>query len=403
MIAAIDIGNFKTVALVGKVDSDGELHIAGAGVVPSKGVKRGVVINIESTTQAIREAVREAELMADCTIDSCFVGLSGSHIESIRNSGMVTLSNQEVSSEDISRVIEAARTTNKISSDRLIVHKIPQDFTLDGQDDIPDPIGMAGLRLEANVHLITCPRNILRNLEKCINGCGIQLESAVLSSYAESFAVLKEDQKDFGVCLIKVGGGTTDISVFLNGTMYYANSIAVGGSVVTNDIALALRTPPDSAEEIKTKYACALRRLARDDDVIKVPSVDGREPRDLRMKTLIEFVEPRYEQIFSLVQEQLRDSGLDQFIGAGIVLTGGASTIQGAVELAEEIFQMPVSMGYPSQMKGMGHFVDGPAYATSVGLLLYGIQQQKYHENEHPIKKSSSSALDKLHGWLRQW
>lgn len=403
MIAALDIGNFKTVALVGERNSDGYLQIAGAGIAPSKGVKRGVVVNIESTTQSIRQAVNEAELMADCKVESCFVCISGDYIESVRNSGMVTIANQEVSSADIRRVIEAAQTTNKVSPDREILHKIPQDFTLDGQNDIPDPLGMAGLRLETTVHMVTCPRNILRNLQKCISGCEIKLESVVLEQYAESFAVLKEDQKDLGVCLIKVGAGTTDVSVFLNGTIYYASSIPVGGELVTNDIARALRTPPDSAEEIKIKYGCALRRLANDDDIIKVPLVGDRAPRDLYMKTLVEFIEPRYEEIFSLVQEQLRDSGLSQFIGAGIVLTGGAATIQGAVELAEEIFQMPVSMGYPPPMKGMGHFVDGPAYASSVGLLLYGIQQQQYLQNESPIKNPSSSLFNKLQNWFNQW
>ena len=381
MIVGLDIGTSKIVAIVGEVNEDNELEIIGIGTHPSRGLKKGVVVNIESTVQSIQRAVEEAELMAGCQIHSVYAGIAGSHIKSMNSHGIVAIKDREVVEGDVERVIDAARAM-AIPADQKVLHVLPQEFIIDNQEGIREPIGMSGVRMEAKVHLVTGAVSAAQNIVKCIERCGLQADDIILEQLASSYAVLTEDEKELGICLIDIGGGTTDIAVFTEGAIKHTAVIPIAGDQVTNDIAIAMRTPTQYAEEIKIKYACALRQLTNPDEVIEVPSVGERAPRRLARQTLAEVVEPRYEELMSLVQAELRRSGYENLIAAGIVLTGGSSKMEGVIELAEEVFHMPVRLGVPQYVSGLIDVVRNPIHATGVGLLLFGHISEQLSESE---------------------
>jgi cell division protein FtsA len=400
-IVALDIGTSKVVALVGEVDAEGKLDIIGIGSHKSSGLRRGVVVNIESTVQSIQRAVEEAELMAGCQIHSVYAGISGSHIRSLNSHGIVAIREREVQLADIERVIDAAQAV-AIPTDQKVLHILPQDYIIDNQEGVREPLGMSGVRLEAKVHLVTCAVNAVQNIEKCIRRCGLEVETIILEQLASSYAVLTDDEKELGVCLVDIGGGTTDIAVFTDGAIKHTAVIPIAGDQVTNDIAMALRTPTPNAEELKIKYACALTQMARADEIIKVPSVGERSSRELSRQALAEVVEPRYDELFTLIQAELRRSGFEDLVAAGIVLTGGTAKIEGAVELAEEIFHMPVRVGAPADVQGrLGDIVRNPIYATGVGLLHYGMKQQRQGSQSVEMDRSTINLINKMKGWWK--
>ncbi|GAB3286786.1 cell division protein FtsA [Parahaliea aestuarii] len=401
MIVGLDIGTSKVVAIVGEISIDGDIEIVGIGSHPSKGMKKGVVVNIESTVQSIQRAVEEAELMAGCQIHSVYVGIAGSHIRSLNSHGIVAIRDREVYPLDLERVIDAAQAV-AIPADQKILHILPQEYVIDNQEGIKEPLGMSGVRLEAKVHLVTCAVNAAQNIEKCIRRCGLEVEDIILEQLASSYAVLTEDERELGVCLVDIGGGTTDIAIFTEGSIRHTGVIPIAGDQVTNDIAMALRTPTQHAEEIKIKYACALTQLAGPDETIKVPSVGERPPRDLSRQALAEVVEPRYDELFTLVQAEIRRSGYEDLIPAGIVLTGGTSKMEGVMELAEEIFHMPVRVGYPQAVKGLNDIVRNPIYSTGVGLLQYGLQQPEHAGGaRNDIGTEEPGLFAKVKSWVQ--
>lgn len=400
MIVGLDIGTSKVVAIVGEIGPEGQIEIVGIGSHPSKGMKKGVVVNIESTVQSIQRAVEEAELMAGCQIHSVYVGIAGSHIRSLNSHGIVAIKDREVYAHDLERVIDAAQAV-AIPADQKILHILPQEYVIDNQEGIKEPLGMSGVRLEAKVHLVTCAVNAAQNIEKCIRRCGLEVEEIILEQLASSYSVLTDDERELGVCLVDIGGGTTDIAIFTDGSIRHTGVIPIAGDQVTNDIAMALRTPTQHAEEIKIRYACALTQLAGADETIKVPSVGDRAPRDLSRQALAEVVEPRYDELFTLVQAELRRSGYEDQVPAGVVLSGGTSKMEGVVELAEEIFHMPVRVGYPHSVKGLNDIVRNPIYATSVGLLLYGAEH--YQEAGAGVSGKSSTPGEGLFSRAKAW
>ena len=375
-IVGLDIGTSKVVAIVGEINDDGELEVIGIGSHRSRGLKKGVVVDIESTVQTIQRAIEEAELMAGCEIRAVYAGIAGSHIRSMNSHGIVAIRDREVCATDVERVLDAAQAV-AIPADQRILHVLPQEYLVDNQEGIREPLGMSGVRLEAKVHLVTCAINAAQNIEKCLERCGLVVKEVILEQLASSHAVLTEDEKELGVCLVDIGGGTTDIAVFTGGAIRHTAVIPIAGDQVTNDIAMALRTPTQHAEELKIKYACALTQLARADETIMVPGVGDRPPRSLSRQALAEVVEPRYDELFTLVQAELRRSGFEDLLPAGIVLTGGSSKMEGVVELAESIFHMPVGLGTPRNFSGLAEIVRNPVYATGVGLLLYGRNREE--------------------------
>lgn len=399
MIVGLDIGTSKVVAIVGEVSPEGKLEIVGIGSHGSKGLKKGVVVNIDSTVQSIQRAIEEAELMAGCQIQSVYAGIAGSHIRSMGSHGIVAIRDGEVYQPDIERVIDAAQAV-AIPADQKILHILPQEFIIDAQEGVKEPLGMSGVRLEAKVHLVTCAVNAAQNIEKCIKQCGLGVDDIILEQLASSYSVLTEDEKDLGVCLVDIGGGTSDIAIFTEGAIKHTAVIPIAGDQVTNDIAMALRTPTQNAEEIKIKYACALASLAGDNETIKVPSVGERDDRSLSRQALAEVVEPRYEELFTLIQAELRRSGFEELIPAGVVLTGGTSKMEGVVELAEEIFHMPVSIGKPKQVSGLADIVRNPIYATAVGLLQYGVSQGGSTASSSSGIDDTESVWGKAKRWL---
>lgn len=383
MLVGLDIGTSKVVAIVGEMTEEGGVEIVGLGSHPSRGMKKGVVVNIESTVQSIQRAVEEAELMAGCRIHSVYAGIAGSHIQSMNSHGMVAIKDREVSYGDIERVIEAAKAVQLYGENRIL-HVLPQEYSIDNQEGIKEPIGMSGVRLEAKVHMVTCAVNAAQNIERCVQRCGLETDDIILEQLASSYAVLTDDEKELGVCLVDIGGGTTDIAIFTDGAIRHTAVIPIAGDQVTNDIAMALRTPTQHAEDIKIKYACALTQLAKEDETIKVPSVGERPSRDLSRQALAEVVEPRYDELFTLIQAELRRSGYEDLVAAGLVLTGGTSKMEGVVELAEEIFHMPVRLAKPIGVSGLVDVINNPIYATAVGLLQYAAMQQN-----DPIKTNN--------------
>lgn len=398
MIVGLDIGTSKVVAIVGDITPEGVVEVVGIGSHPSRGMKKGVVVNIESTVQSIQRAIEEAELMAGCQIHSVYAGIAGSHIRSLNSHGIVAIKDREVFAADLERVIDAAQAV-AIPADQKVLHILPQEYIIDSQEGIKEPMGMSGVRLEAKVHLVTCAVNAAQNIEKCIRRCGLEVEDIILEQLASSYAVLTEDEKELGVCIVDIGGGTTDIAIFTEGSIRHTGVIPIAGDQVTNDIAMALRTPTQHAEEIKIKYACALAQLAGVDETIKVPSVGERPPRDLSRQALAEVVEPRYDELFTLVQAELRRSGYEHMLAGGVVLTGGTSKMEGVVELAEEIFHMPVRLGMPQTVSGLADIVRNPIFSTGVGLLQYGLKQ---HVSGKPVGDKTKSPLG-LFSRTKQW
>lgn len=401
MVVGLDIGTSKVVAIVGELSSDGELEIIGIGSSRSTGLKKGVVVNIESTVQSIQRAIEEAELMAGCQIHSVYAGIAGSHIRSLNSHGIVAIKDREVFAQDLERVIDAAQAV-AIPADQKILHILPQEYLIDEQEGVKEPLGMSGVRLEAKVHLVTCAVNAAQNIEKCIRRCGLEVEDIILEQLASSYSVLTEDEKELGVCMVDIGGGTTDVAVFTEGAIRHTAVIPIAGDQVTNDIAMALRTPTPHAEEIKIKYACALAKLTGPDETIKVPSVGDRQPRNLSRQALAEVVEPRYDELFSLVQAELRRSGYEDLIAAGIVLTGGTAKMEGVIELAEEIFHMPVRLGTPQNVRGLSDIVNNPIYSTGVGLLQYAKRQ--HHEgrvSQLQAKSEGGNWWGRMKSWFQ--
>ncbi|WP_245832288.1 cell division protein FtsA [Oceanospirillum sanctuarii] len=411
MVVGLDIGTSKIVAIVGHLTPDGEVEIVGIGSHPSRGLKKGVVINIESTVLSIQRAVEEAELMAGCNIHSVYVGIAGSHIRSMNSDGVASTSNREVTEDDIDRVVSSARekATSRITTDQEIIHVIPQEYTIDLHEGIKEPLGMSGREIKVQVHLVTAAVNAIQNIVKCVARCGLEVDGVILEQLASSYAVLNEDERDLGVCLVDIGGGTTDIAIFTEGAIKHTSVIPIAGDQVTNDIAMALRTPTQNAEEIKIKYACALTQLASEDHVFQVPSVGERAPQELSRQRLAEVVEPRYEELFNLVLDEIRRSGYEDLIPAGIVLTGGTSKMEGVVQLAEEIFHMQVRVASPNNIKGLSDVVGNPIYSTGVGLLVYGLEntgatassRATYVEEQSSVQADDTSIVDKIRGWFK--
>jgi cell division protein FtsA len=400
LIVGLDIGTSKVVAIVAELSPEGRIEVIGLGSSASRGLKRGVVVNIESTVQSIQRAIEEAELMAGCEINTVYTGIAGSHVKSLNSHGIVAIRDKEVSATDVERVIDAARAV-AIPADQQVLHVLPQEFIIDSQEGIPEPIGMSGVRLEAKVHLVTGAVSAAQNIVKCVQRCGLSVDDIVLEQLASSYAVLTEDEKELGICIVDMGGGTTDIAVFCGGAIQHTAVIPIAGTQVTNDIAVSLRTPAQYAEEIKIKYACALSQLANPDETIEVPSVGDRPPRRLARQTLAEVVEPRYEELFHLVRKELRRSGFEELIAAGIVLTGGSAKMEGAIELAEEVFHMPVRLGIPQYVDGLSDVVRNPIHATGVGLLLYGKSALEANAEAAKSRGGMRRVAQRMRSWFQ--
>jgi cell division protein FtsA len=401
LLVGLDIGTSKVVAIVGEIKTDGALEIIGVGSHPSRGLKKGVVVNIESTVQSIQRAVEEAELMAGCEIHSVYAGIAGSHVRSLNSHGIVAIKDKEVVQGDVERVIDAAKAV-AIPADQKILHVLPQEYIIDTQEGIRDPIGMSGVRLEAKVHIVTGADSAAQNIVKCVQRCGLAVDDIVLEQLASSYAVLTEDEKDLGVCMVDIGGGTTDIAVFGGGAIRHTAVIPIAGDQITNDIAVSMRTPTQYAEDIKIRYACALSQLANPDETIEVPSVGDRPPRRLARQTLAEIVEPRYEELFGLIRDELRRAGLEEQVATGIVLTGGSAKMEGAIELAEEVFHMPVRLGVPQYVTGLSEVVSNPIHATGVGLLLYAKSNMESQRTEAPLLAGGmKNLLERMKAWFQ--
>ncbi|MFA6061333.1 MAG: cell division protein FtsA [Gallionella sp.] len=399
LVVGLDIGTSKIVAIVGEVKPDGLLEVIGMGMHESSGLKKGMVVNIEATVGAIQRALEEAELMADCKITEVHTGIAGSHIRSTNSSGMVKIKENEVTQADVDRVLETASSIS-LPADQQKLHVLEQEFSIDGQEGIKKPLGMSGMRLDVEVHIVTGAVAAVQNIMKCIHRCGLEVNELILQPLASSKAILAEDEMALGVCLVDIGGGTTDIAVFTGGAIRHTAVIPIAGDQITNDIAMALRTPTQNAEEIKIRYGCALHQLA-DEGVLEVPGVGERGPRSLSRKTLAEVIEPRVEELYTLVQAELRRSGYEEMMSSGIVITGGSSAMQGMVELGEEIFHLPVRLGIPKYVGGLSEVVKTPRMATGVGLLLYGLE---YHQSNEETRKQSNSfgdVMSRMKSWFQ--
>jgi cell division protein FtsA len=399
LIVGLDIGTSKVVAIAAEILPEGTLKVIGVGQHASRGLKKGVVVNIDSTMQAIQRAIEEVELMADCKINTVYSGIAGSHVKSLNSHGMVKIKESEVSQMDIDRVVETARAI-ALPADQQILHILTQEFIIDGQEDVREPLGMSGIRLEVRVHIVTGAIAAAQNIIKCIKRCGLEVSDLILQPLASSESVLTDDEKELGVCLVDIGGGTTDLAVFKNGAIRHTAVIPIAGDQITNDIAVALRTPTQSAEEIKVKHGCALRQLADPREVVEVPAVDGREPRQLSCQALTEVIEDRVEEIYEFVQQELRRSGMESMIASGIVITGGAAQMRGMVELGEEIFHTPVRLGVPRGVEGLSEVVGNPRYATGIGLLLMAKQQVEKQMVGNLQSGSVGRLLERMKNWF---
>ncbi len=395
MIVGLDIGTSKVVAIVGEITEDGDIEVVGLGSHASRGMKKGIVVDIESIVQSVQRAVEEAELMADCEVRGVYAGIAGSHINSMNSHGMVAIKDKnEITEGDVERVMVAAQAV-ALPGEQTVLHVLPQEYIIDDQEGIREPVGMSGVRLDAKVHLVTAAESAVQNIEKCIRRCGLEVDDVILEQLASSHAVLTDDDKELGVCLVDIGAGTTDIAVFTEGAIRHTAVIPIAGDQVTNDIAVALRTPTQYAEEIKIKHGCALRQLANDDDLIEVPGVGDRPPRSLSRQMLASVLEPRYEELFELIKAELKHAGFLELLGTGVVLTGGSSKMKGVEELAEEVFHMPVRIETPKHVKGLSEVVRNPIYATGVGLLMYGQQAMS-----RPQPSGEGSLWTQIKRWM---
>ena len=399
LIVGLDIGTSKIVAIVAEIKPEGTLEVIGVGMNESAGMKKGMVVNIDATVGAIQRALGDAELMADCKIREVYTGIVGSHIKSSQGKGMVRIKDKEVAQADIDRVIETASSIS-LPGDQQILHILEQEFSIDGQGGIKKPLGMSGMKMEVEVHIVTGAVAAAQNIMKCVHRCGLEVREMILQPLASSKAVLADDEKDLGVCLVDIGGGTTDVAIFTGGAIRHTAVIPIAGDQITNDIAMALRTPTQDAEDIKIKHGCALRQLA-DGGAIEVPGVGERGPRMLSRQTLAEVIEPRVEELYSLVQQELRRSGFEELLSSGIVITGGSSAMQGMVELGEEIFHLPVRLGIPKYIGGLSDVVKTPRMATGVGLLLYGLEHHQRNEEMRMRSNSFGDVLARMKTWFQ--
>ena len=399
LIVGLDVGTSKIAAIVAEVKPEGGFEIIGMGSHPSRGLKKGVVVNIETTVNAIQRALEEAELMADCKIREVYTGIAGSHIRSFNSQGMVAVKDKEVALADIERVVDTARAV-QIPNDQQTLHVLNQEFIIDGQEDVREPLGMSGVRLEVKVHIVTGAVSAAQNIVKCVRRCGLEVRDLVLQPLASAMAVISDDEKDLGVALVDIGGGTSDLVVYTHGAIRHTAVIPIAGDQITNDIAMALRTPTKDAEDIKERYGCALSQLADPQDMVEVPGLGERDPRQLSRKTLAEVIEPRVEELYSLVQTELRRSGYEELLSSGVVITGGSSVMQGMVELGEEIFHMPVRVGYPAYHGALAEAVRHPRHSTGVGLLLAGMQQLRNREMARLSAGSFRQVLERMKTWF---
>ena len=398
LIVGLDIGTSKIAAIVAEMRPEGGFEVIGMGSSSSRGLKKGVVVNIESTVNAIQRALEEAELMADCKIRDVWTGIAGSHIRSFNSHGMVAIKDREVAQSDVDRVVETAKAI-PIPADQQILHVLNQEFVIDGQEDVREPLGMSGVRLEVKVHIVTGAVSAAQNIIKCVRRCGLEVNDLILQPLASAMAILSEDEKDLGVCLVDIGGGTSDIAVFTQGAIRHTAVIPIAGDQITNDIAMALRTPTKEAEEIKRRYGCALRELADPQEMVEVPGVGERSSKKMSRQTLAEVIEPRVEELYSLVQAELRRSGFEELLSSGVVITGGSAAMQGMVELGEEVFHMPVRLGLPSYAGGLSEVIRNPRYSTGVGLLMAGLSQ---HQRQQ-IEKMQSGSFKQIVGRMKKW
>ncbi len=398
LIVGLDIGTTKICAVVGEPTEEG-VDIVGIGTSPSTGLRKGVVVNIEQTVQSIKKALEEAELMAGCEIRSVYAGIAGSHIKGFNSHGVIAVKGGEVGPKDVERAIDAAKAV-AIPLDREVIHILPQEYIVDDQRGIADPQGMAGVRLEVKVHIVTGAVTSAQNIVRSCHRSGLDVADIVLESLASSKAVLTEEEREIGVALVDLGGGTTDIAVFADDSIKHTGVLALGGANLTNDIAFGLRTPMVAAEKIKIKYGCALAELVKSSDTIEVPSVGGRDARRLSRQVLAEICEPRIEEMLSLVDQELVRAGFKNQIGAGVVLTGGTSLIEGIQELGEQIFNMPTRVGFPSDVGGLRDVVNSPMYATAVGLLMYGAEKEGM---EHKFRIRDANVFNRILSRMRKW
>ena len=401
IVVGLDIGTTKICAIVGEMKQEG-LEIIGIGTHPSKGLRKGVVVNIDSTVQSIRKAIEEAELMAGCEINMVYVGIAGGHIKGFNSHGVIAVKDREITKADIDRVIEAAQAVT-IPTDREVIHVIPQEYILDQQDCIQEPLGMSGTRLEAKVHIVTAAVASAQNIVKSVNKAGLAVADIVLQQIASSEAVLGQDEKDLGVALVDVGGGTTDIAVYHNGTIKHTAVISLGGNQITGDIAVGIRTPSEEAEKIKKKFGCCMTSMIDKNETIEVPSVGGRKPRIVSRQILGEIIEPRVEELFQLVNHEITKSGYDSVITSGIVLTGGTAIMDGMLELAEQIFNLPVRRGLPTGIGGLVDVVKSPMYSTGVGLVLYGKKHSTMVLFERGDRQIFNKLFDRMKGWMKEF
>ncbi len=402
LIVGLDIGTTKICAVVGEVGEGGLVNVVGIGTSVSTGLRKGVVVNIEQTVQSIRSAVEDAELMAGCDIRSVYVGIAGAHVMGINSHGVIAVKGGEADHHDIDRSLDAARAV-AIPADREVIHILPQEYIVDNQRGIVDPLGMAGVRLEVKVHIVTGAVSSAQNIIRSCNRSQLDVEELALESLASAKAVLTDEEKELGVALVDLGGGTTDIAIFSNGSIKHTAVLALGGQNLSNDIAFGLRTPVAAAEKIKIKYGCARADLVRGDDFIEVPSVGGREPRRLSRQVLAEICEPRMEEILSLVDQKLVQSGYKDLIGAGVVLTGGTSLIDGCRELGEEIFNLPTRLGSPRDVGGLKDVVNNPKFSTAVGLLRLGVEKERAAESKPFSSRSEAGASESLWARVKRW
>ncbi|MEG3592187.1 MAG: cell division protein FtsA [Pseudomonadota bacterium] len=402
ILVGLDIGTSKVTAIVGEMSPDGEIEIIGVGSRISTGLKRGVVVNIELTVQSIQRAIEEAELMAGCDITSVVAGVAGSHIQSLNSHGVAAVKENEITRNEVEKVIESARAM-AIPAEHKILHVLPQEYVIDGQAGVKVPEGMSGIRLEAKVHIITGALSAVENIIRCVTRCGLEVENVVLEQLASSHSVLTEDEKELGVCLVDIGGGTTDIAVFTDGALHHTSVIPIAGDQVTNDIAVAFRTPTKDAEDIKIQYACSSAQLVNSDETIEVPSVGDRPPRKLSRQRLADIVQPRYEELLTFVLKELRRSGYEDRIPAGVVLTGGSSNMEGLADLAEEIFHLQVRVGSPQYVSGLVDIVKNPIHATGVGLLLFSRDDNKSLTlNANGGSMQLNSIWESMKSWFQQ-
>jgi len=399
LIVGVDIGTSKVVVAVAEVLPDGRFQLIGLGQADSEGLRKGVVVNIEATVQSIRKAVEEAELMAACRITDVYTGIAGSHIRSFNSSGMVAIKNREVSAEDVARVIETARAVN-IPTDQQVLHVLTQEFIVDGQEDIREPIGMSGVRLEVRVHIVSGAVSAAQNIVKCVRRCGLEVNDLVLQPLASSMAVLTPDEKELGVALVDIGGGTTDIAVFTGGAIRHTAVIPIAGDQISNDIAMALRTPIQDAEEIKLRHGVAKEVLADASEKIEIPGLGDRAPRMLSRQTLAAVIEPRVQELFALVQRIVRDSGYEELISSGVVLTGGSSLLPGIGELAEDVFLKPARIGWPTYNRALADVARNPRFATVMGLLTEAHSQRLRGRKVAAQVGSFKQTLKRMKEWI---